>query len=354
MRLSGHNEPTTAEEAARGAVGIQPDPDPAARATQPDGPRPVEPAVIGGKPTTFGAEPWWTKRDWTRIPEAGRPSGALIENGVAGPLAVCGGSIRGRRHQLAGKPNDDAFEIATLSDDNGQPAWLIVAVCDGFGSALHSSTGARLVASHAVALIALSLRGRTSIGLDRYTGALRRHSSEFLGRVTRAVRDDVDHRTAQSLAMMPNTPPPGTPLGELQTTLTLVGLRTKPDNEARHEGFVARVGDSPVLRLTSDTFEPVMGRVNSRGMWSTATDGVLGSTDLDVQSLCLGRNESLMVATDGIGNFVQHEKSLTPLGRYLHERWSSPLDSVSFLRDLSFDLTSADDDRTAVLVWPRL
>lgn len=350
MRLSPQNEPGTGDSDAQDTAG----PMPADPITRPDGPQPVEPAVIGDRPTTFGAEPWWTDRNWNRLPQSGRPSSSVIENGVAGPFAVCGASVRGRRHQLAGELNDDAFEIATLCNDEGRAVWLIVAVCDGVGSAAHSSTGARLLASHAVALIALSLRSRLSIELDRYTDALRRQGPDFLGRVTQAVRDDVDQRTAQPLARMPNRPAPQTPLAELQTTLTLVGLRTMPRSDGQYEGFIARVGDSPVFRLTSDTFEPFTQQANSSGTWSTETEGALGSDTLDVQSLSLDPSEALMVASDGIGNFVRHDQSLTALGRYLHDRWSSPLDSISFLRDLSFDLTSADDDRTAVLVWPRV
>ena len=316
-------------------------------------PRPVDPAVIGDKPTTFGAEPWWTDRNWNRLPEAGRPSAAVIENGVAGPLAVCGGSLRGRRHQLAGKPNDDAFEIATVSGSNGEPAWLIIAVCDGVGSAPHSSTGARLTATHAVALIAHSLRGRLSIGVDRYTEAVRRQGSAFLSRLTGLVRGQVDRAVTHQSVLMPNTPPPGTPLSELQTTLTVVGLRTDRTSDGEHEGFVVSVGDSPVFQINSDGIVPVSAKAQSSGPWSTVTEGVLGSESLDVHRLHLGPNDALMAATDGVGNFLHHDQSLTALGRYLHARWRSPLDSISFLRDLSFDLASADDDRTAVLVWPR-
>lgn len=352
MHLSPPNEPDTGGGDGPDTGG--PRPSPADPVAGPGGPRPVDPAVIGDRPTTFGAEPWWSDRGWTRLPQAGRPTGAVIENGVAGPFAVCGGSIRGRRHQLAGEPNDDAFEIATLCDEAGDVVWLIIAVCDGVGSAPHSSIGARLAASHAVALIALSLRSRLSIEIGRYTDALRRQGPEFLKRLTRGVRDDVDHRAAQPLTLMPNRPAPGTPLVELQTTLSLVGLRAAPGPEGGHDGFFARVGDSPVFRVSGDMFEPVTQVADTSGTWSTATEGVLGATELDVQPLHIGPDEALMVATDGVGNFVQHDQSLTALGRYLHDRWSSPLDSVSFLRDLSFDLTSADDDRTAVLVWPRV
>ena len=53
-------------------------------------------------------------------------------------LALAGGSVTGRLHVAAGRPNQDAWHwVAT-------DAALVACVCDGCGSSPHSELGAQL------------------------------------------------------------------------------------------------------------------------------------------------------------------------------------------------------------------
>lgn len=51
---------------------------------------------------------------------------------------IAGGTVAGRSHALAGKPNQDAYAWVQRGDV------LVAAVCDGCGSSAHSEVGARI------------------------------------------------------------------------------------------------------------------------------------------------------------------------------------------------------------------
>jgi len=55
--------------------------------------------------------------------------------------------------------------------------------------------------------------------------------------------------------------------------------------------------------------------------------------------------------SDGVGNFIQNKSVPLRLGQHLAEVWKTPRDIPTLVRDVSFDLRSADDDRTVILCW---
>jgi hypothetical protein len=57
---------------------------------------------------------------------------------VASRYEIAGGTVAGRSHALAGKPNQDAYAWVQCGEV------LVAAVCDGCGSSLHSEVGARI------------------------------------------------------------------------------------------------------------------------------------------------------------------------------------------------------------------
>ena len=313
----------------------------------------VKPLIVGESVTTFGNEPWWTNKNWNRLPSSGGVNGLRVHNGVFGNLAVCGGSLRGRRHQLAGQPNDDSFDITTVSDTSNNPAWLVVAVCDGVGSAAFSNAGAASTSAHATALVAHSLRSRPSVAPEEYANAFAAQSSQFLELLTTAVRGDIQRPQAGWTRQLEFTPPADVATEELQTTLTVCVLRATPDTSGRYVGVVITIGDSPALRLSTSLITRLEADNDASDIWSTATSGVLGAHTASVTPFDIDHESALMVATDGIANFLTHNGSPTPLGNYMLTNWLTPVDTISFARDLNFDLASADDDRTAVMVWPR-
>ena len=66
------------------------------------------------------------------------------------------------------------------------------------------------------------------------------------------------------------------------------------------------------------------------------------------------RKDAVLVAmSDGVGNFLSANGRQTLLGDYLAEQWSTPVNMSTFINDVSFDLKSADDDRTVIAVWQR-
>ena len=313
----------------------------------------VQPLIIGETVTTFGSEPWWSHKNWNRLPSSGGVNGLQIHNGVIGNLAVCGGSMRGRRHQLAGQPNDDSFDIVTVSNESKEPAWLVIAVCDGFGSANYSSTGSASTASHAAAIIAEALRSDPNASPTAYAQAFYTQCAKFLSRLTGAVNRHVQSLNDGWIQELEFTPPTETSLDELQTTLTVLALRVTPNEDGRHEGVTISVGDSPTLRLCGSSITRLEPDSDEPAIWTTGTSGALGANRAVIQSVDVGSGCALMVATDGVANFLIHHDEPTALGNHMLKSWRTPVDTTTFVRDLCFDLASADDDRTAVMVWVR-
>ncbi|SVB29740.1 uncharacterized protein METZ01_LOCUS182594, partial [marine metagenome] len=66
----------------------------------------------------------------------------------------------------------------------------------------------------------------------------------------------------------------------------------------------------------------------------------------------LGDDEVLVLATDGIGNFVTRGDQMLEVGDHLAKVLRTPVRADAFVTELMFDFVSADDDRTAVVCWP--
>jgi hypothetical protein len=65
----------------------------------------------------------------------------------------------------------------------------------------------------------------------------------------------------------------------------------------------------------------------------------------------MANDDAIVITSDGVGNFLMQGGNKLALGDFLQTQWRRPLGVLSFLSHLSFDLRSADDDRTAVVVW---
>ncbi|MDX2255393.1 MAG: protein phosphatase 2C domain-containing protein [Pseudanabaenaceae cyanobacterium bins.39] len=72
-----------------------------------------------------------------RSPQIARPSSDLAVN-LANQFAYASGSIIGRNHVLAGKNNQDAYQIVANNK------FIAAVVCDGCSSGKHSEVGAKL------------------------------------------------------------------------------------------------------------------------------------------------------------------------------------------------------------------
>ena len=91
--------------------------------------------------------------------------------------------------------------------------------------------------------------------------------------------------------------------------------------------------------------------VKGDGLWSSSTQGFLGADQMLLVPVEMYPGDGLLLSSDGIGNFLTFNGEPTLLGRDLASLWSAPVPMLDFVRDASFELQSADDDRTAVMIW---
>jgi hypothetical protein len=73
-----------------------------------------------------------------------------------------------------------------------------------------------------------------------------------------------------------------------------------------------------------------------------------------VNEIEMQEDDVLVAMSDGVGNFIRVGGNQTILGNYLADQWSRPVNTATFINDVSFDLKSADDDRTVVAIWQRM
>ena len=311
------------------------------------------PLIVGEEATTFGSEPWWTHKNWNKLPVSQEMTGLVVHNGVMGDLAIAGSTYRGRRHQLRGAPNDDSFRITSVSDQQGTNPWLIAVVSDGVGSAQYSSIGSAVAAENTAALLAHSLRNQAELSAHDYASRVQQQITPFLARLSESMSQQLHTNKPQWIATMGYSPPATAELSDLQATLTAVAVRATPDTDGTFSGVLISIGDSPAFILNDAHYQPIQKANDDNDLHTTSTEGVFGATTAEVTSFTLDPAGVLLLATDGLANFLTHGGTTTTLGAQIAERWAEPIDAVGMARDISFDLSSADDDRTAIAIWPR-
>ena len=294
--------------------------------------------------TTFGKEPWWSDKRWWKLASSGEANDIRTHIGTFGDLAIAATSLRGNKHRLNGQVNEDSFAISTVTVEDGRQ-FLLVAVCDGMGSAAYSSFGARVAAHAVVSCLGALLHGSP----DTYVEMLHTRTSDFLGYVTRSV---CEYRDAEFDA--PPVSKDAVDLNDLQTTLTFAIVPCVVADQAgeTREVTIGIVGDSPAFRLSVGRgWIPIEPAKDNDGVWSSATAGLIGATDMLLTRVEMWPGDALLVSSDGVGNFLTFNGVDTPLGDDLARRWVQPVGMLDFVRDVAFEMPSADDDRTAVMVW---
>lgn len=294
-----------------------------------------------GEPTTFGAQPWHTERNWWKVPASGEANDIRSQFSTLGRLACAATSLRGNKHRLQGEVNQDSFSVVTATSKNGD-SFLVIAVCDGMGSAKYSSFAARIAAAECSASLA---RGVSSRGLDMFP-VLEERQSDFIGRLREKI---LGYRDGEFDA--PPIPAEEADPKELQTTLSFAVVG--PANAEEALVVSGWVGDSPVILIQDQNWLYVSREQEGDGLHSTASQGLMTSDQLMIRYDNLLPNDALLVCSDGVGNFIEYKGTETALGSHLRESWAAPPERLEFVRDLSFDIQSADDDRTAVVVWHR-
>lgn len=296
---------------------------------------------VYGEKTTFGSVPWWSDKDWWKLAPEGEANDVRCQVGTYADLAVAAVSLRGNKHRLQGAVNEDSFAIAHTTEQDGN-GYLFVAVCDGMGSAKHSSFGARLAAQN-------TLRALVNFGVlpsHELKARVIEHQALLLSWINRNV---VSYRQNEFGA--PPIDQTEFNSAEAQCTLTFAIVPTPMHAGHRREAVIGIVGDSPAFQVRRGGLEPIEPAKDHDGLWSSASAGLLGASSMIVTSVEIDQGEGLLLTSDGIGNFLTHAGTETMLGRDLASRWARPVGMLDFIRDASFELQSADDDRTAVMIW---
>ena len=304
-----------------------------------------EPAVLTarvyGEKTTFGSVPWWSEKDWWKLAPEGEANDVRCQVGTYADLAVAAVSLRGNKHRLQGAVNDDSYAIAHTTGDDGR-GYLLVAVSDGMGSAKHSSFGARLAAQNALRVLLKLLADLPGNGL---MADLTEHQADLLSWITREV---LGYRANEFGA--PTVDANEFDSADAQCTLTFAIVPTGEPTRSR-EAVIGIVGDSPAFLVQNGRLTPIEPAKDLEGLWSSSSDGLLGATSMVITSVELEPGDGLLLTSDGIGNFLTHGDQETVLGLDIASRWKRPVGMLDFIRDASFELQSADDDRTAVMIW---
>ena len=323
---------------------------PESSAPVPDATERVVPPVIGSNPSIFFRTPWSkTDKPLHGLSMNGYAGDVHCDAGTFGKVASIGATMRGLKHQVpdrssgAAGQNEDWFSTFCAVSANGTK-YVVSVVCDGLSSAPYSWYGAR--------------RTSTLLGRDVAAGI--------------ALLTDVNSRTLQSIVdaslaeqastLMTWNPseygaPQVTPTEvdpvALGCTVTLTVVCADPDADGSHSLVAGNVGDSPVFNLSNGTWRKVSPPdIDSGDILDTKTHAFPRHTECVLVDDVMAQGECVLMTSDGVGNFILRNGMTLALGGYLSTRWNTPIGILTFLNQLNFDLTTADDDRTAVAFWP--
>lgn len=302
-----------------------------------------------GETSAFGKNPWWATTDYHRLSEQGFSSDVACEAGTVGELAIAAVSVRGHKHRVDGRENEDSFAVRIGKSQAGEE-FVILVLCDGLSSAKHSAFGARRTSSLVADMLRRIIADEAFL-LSRLGAALGTCLRNFVvPELVSWPRPSAD----LSLAAYgyPETPSSEVPQNELLSTLSIAVVPTTNGTSGASEVFLATIGDSPIFVLlrNGEWLRPSYGEQDD-GVLTTATAAFPKSTDVAATQILLYEGDCLCLMSDGVGNFIQNSSGPLRLGRHLAEVWRSPRDIPTLVRDVSFDLRSADDDRTVILCW---
>ncbi|WP_169817755.1 protein phosphatase 2C domain-containing protein [Rhodococcoides kroppenstedtii] len=270
---------------------------------------------------------------------------AMVDSGFASEgLYVGAVSVRGPGHHQLGAPRQDHYAIGTEGD------WFIGVVADGVSEGALSHLGAERAAFAAMTEIRSRIRG-PGLGAQDWPAiseacrvAVRATALQLVG------RHIVD---ADGAPVAPETVSDRTLATHVATTCDVVVCELRADSAGNRTFTRATIcGDGSAYLLSpQDGWQRIgAGKSNELG----EIDNSLTPLPLDpgpprVTVAALAAGQALVLCTDGFGDLI--ETGSRPVGRYLFERWSRPLDAAGLLQSASFLNKNADDDRTAVILW---
>lgn len=306
--------------------------------------------VIGSSPSIFFRTQWSnSEKALHGLSMNGYAGDVHCDAGTFGKVASIGATMRGLKHQVPDKStgaagqNEDWFSTCCAISAAGTK-YIISVVCDGLSSAPYSWYGAR--------------RTATLLGRDVATGI-----AQLTDVNSRTLQSVVDGSLAEQASTLmtwnafeygaPQVPPSEVDPVALGCTVTLTVVCAEPSPHGSHSVVAGNVGDSPVFNLSKGAWRKISPPdVDSGDILDTRTHAFPRHTECVLVDDVMEQGDCVLMTSDGVGNFIFRNGMTLALGGYLSSRWNAPIGILSFLNHLNFDLTTADDDRTAVAFWP--
>jgi serine/threonine protein phosphatase PrpC len=301
-----------------------------------------------GNPSTFSTKAWWSS-DWWNLAANGANNDIVSDFGTYGDLALAAASIRGNSHRLAGTRCEDSFCITTGETLNEAP-FLVAVIGDGLGSAKYSAYGSKKTT--------YLFAKRLVEGLSKKEELTQPDIGKIASGIIGQIKKDVQF-WSQGEHLAPYLSSEEVPPNHLETTLTFAVIPTR-DNQETRTVFFGQIGDSPIFVLSGGKWQTVSRTIDDEpdqsdsgdeAILDSTTQGFQGTESLLIGSKDLLDSEVLLLATDGVGNFILSGEEPLAAGNYFANEWRQPPPELKFINDLTFDFSTADDDRTAVVCW---
>jgi hypothetical protein len=305
----------------------------------------IKPQQIGD-PSSFAKKNWWDpKVEWCQLSPLGMTGDVACDVGTVGSLAVAAVSIRGNKHKVDAKPCQDAFNVQAATDKSGHE-YVVSVLCDGMSSASYSHYGARRTSQVLSDGFCRMIEAADTADLELVNGSMLNILEECKRNLMPKDNNSfgasgVDLSKAQE--------------SDFNTTVTFLIARASA-GKTNSKAIVGCIGDSPifVLRTAKSEWEQIGVLDSTDELVNPATAAFPGSMTFAVNEIEMQEDDVLVAMSDGVGNFRRVGGNQTILGNYLADQWSRPVNTATFINDVSFDLKSADDDRTVVAIWQRM
>ena len=269
-----------------------------------------------------------------------------------GDMLAMGASLRGSMHYGLSTVRQDSFAIgSTDSEDDSGLQWIIVAISDGVSSASQSHTFADYMVRQTVIMVGeeLSVFKPQTLHNIEWSKTARRLvdiSVEFCRNA--AIRTVPEEKTAEVSKASPRDF-----AKKWATTLEFAVIRVGGEDSYHKREFVhvtvAGDGAAYVLNKKQGWQASKTGKSQSGSVVSNAVLSLpLEPKNFVVDFGYLGKNDCLILATDGLGDFIGDGN--TPLGDFFKRKLPNCESLAMFLQIVDVSLYQADDDRTLILV----
>lgn len=301
----------------------------------------VSPAIGGG--SKFGSNDWWdvsAGKRWWNLPASGLASDVMCDAGTVGDLAVVAGTVRGWKHQIAGTQNEDSFFVGSAVSTTGKK-YAVAVLSDGLSSAKFSGYSARRVTQIVGRRLASCIADTSEVDAPWVDSVL---TPILRSAATSVVDFDGDDYGVPTV--------PSASVGERDVLVTVTVLVIEADLSpgGARKAVAGFIGDSPVFVLSNGTWTRKSAG-DDEVMVENRTRAFPVDTTCELVEFAVGIDDTVVLTSDGVGNFIGSGDRTLALGAFLKDQWSRPVSVLTFLNHLSFDLRSADDDRTAIAVW---